>query len=348
MDMRNVLSFKMDDNNDIQSCYNKCKKEKRYRCAFTFDQVKYLEQEFKKSRYVGVVNRKEISKVLNISERAIKIWFQNRRMREKKDFGKEFQHNQEIREKKIVDNKAMRSDITLEQTRSKTGLIDNYFNNIEQVSNSIMNNKEIGTYNRPDTTVSSPRVPNNNTPNIGGTNVTGKISIELLNKYKNNVPVESIVKTSKCNDTRQKEVEVRVCNSSVPLLTSTVTSHQPPKTRTHKPTGYVPILSQSHYQQPCLAAGSIIWKAVNSTEMATVMPVRDFAVMHQQSIPYPVTRNHNVQKNKCFCNCHNIQVSHRENCIPFVEENQMSQAQYVLVPFHKNPVPYASPIYKEC
>ncbi|CAH0723815.1 unnamed protein product, partial [Brenthis ino] len=63
------------------------KKSKRFRSAFTTEQVNYLENEFKKFPYIGSANRKEIADILNISERAVKIWFQNRRMREKKENG---------------------------------------------------------------------------------------------------------------------------------------------------------------------------------------------------------------------------------------------------------------------
>uniref|UniRef100_A0A2A4ISU8 Homeobox domain-containing protein n=1 Tax=Heliothis virescens TaxID=7102 RepID=A0A2A4ISU8_HELVI len=61
------------------------KKVKRFRSAFTTDQVNYLEKQFKKFPYIGNAQRKEVAIALNIPERAVKIWFQNRRMKEKKE-----------------------------------------------------------------------------------------------------------------------------------------------------------------------------------------------------------------------------------------------------------------------
>nr|XP_026485603.1 homeobox protein DBX2-like [Vanessa tameamea] len=61
------------------------KKSKRYRSAFTTEQINYLEKEFRKFPYIGNTNRKEVANILDISERAVKIWFQNRRMKEKRE-----------------------------------------------------------------------------------------------------------------------------------------------------------------------------------------------------------------------------------------------------------------------
>lgn len=71
----------------ISSSFVKCssKRGKRFRSAFTTEQVNYLETEFRKYPYIGNARRKDVAHVLNIPERAVKIWFQNRRMKEKKD-----------------------------------------------------------------------------------------------------------------------------------------------------------------------------------------------------------------------------------------------------------------------
>ncbi|XP_028026273.1 homeobox protein SMOX-3-like [Bombyx mandarina] len=61
------------------------KKSKRIRSAFTTEQINYLENEFKKSHYISAVQRKEIANIVNVPEKVIKIWFQNRRMKEKKE-----------------------------------------------------------------------------------------------------------------------------------------------------------------------------------------------------------------------------------------------------------------------
>lgn len=61
------------------------KKPKRIRTAFTSQQMMELEQEFSRTRYLDRPRRLELAVQLNLNERTIKIWFQNRRMKEKKD-----------------------------------------------------------------------------------------------------------------------------------------------------------------------------------------------------------------------------------------------------------------------
>ncbi|CAH2040425.1 unnamed protein product, partial [Iphiclides podalirius] len=61
------------------------KKHKRVRTAFTSQQMMELEQEYARTRYLDRSRRIELADILHLNERTIKIWFQNRRMKEKKD-----------------------------------------------------------------------------------------------------------------------------------------------------------------------------------------------------------------------------------------------------------------------
>lgn len=59
-------------------------RRKRTRTAYTSQQLLRLEKEYQNNRYVSRQRRTELSAEINIHDSKVKIWFQNRRMKDKK------------------------------------------------------------------------------------------------------------------------------------------------------------------------------------------------------------------------------------------------------------------------
>ncbi|GJQ82751.1 hypothetical protein Trydic_g19760 [Trypoxylus dichotomus] len=75
--------FSSEDSSDYKS---EDERKKRPRTAFTAAQIKSLEAEFERNKYLSVAKRCQLSKTLKLTETQIKIWFQNRRTKWKRKY----------------------------------------------------------------------------------------------------------------------------------------------------------------------------------------------------------------------------------------------------------------------
>ncbi|XP_070707171.1 homeobox protein pnx [Pempheris klunzingeri] len=60
-------------------------KSRRIRTAFSLEQLQVLERSFQRCHYLSVLERHSIASALRLSETQVKIWFQNRRTKWKKE-----------------------------------------------------------------------------------------------------------------------------------------------------------------------------------------------------------------------------------------------------------------------
>ncbi|GBP39770.1 Homeobox protein DBX2 [Eumeta japonica] len=124
---------------------------------YSTQQIQYLEDVYSRQRYISKIDRQAITRHLNLGDRQVKIWFQNRRMKSKREM-----------EEKVLSrtpDESAKSDATLESRSSDASdhVFSDIMTTIQDDVGTENSNYQLPTYTPPrqEQFISSTYCPNN-------------------------------------------------------------------------------------------------------------------------------------------------------------------------------------------
>ncbi|XP_050667246.1 uncharacterized protein LOC126966970 [Leptidea sinapis] len=309
-------------------------KSRRYRSAFTTDQITYLENQFRKFPYIGTGNRKDIADALNMPERAVKIWFQNRRMKEKRFGNREiiYEYHNKFESDKST-NKPLHNAYHLQSTNDQflnvppPLKINDTSSNITKVENEIRivrNKVNKDTKDVTDNEITALTNSLQTSPESSNVNYQ-TIKNEKCNKkvFKQSSHLEK-----NCNEKEYTKVQEVPHDLSRPKVSQEEQAiYEEHLTKKPSESGYVPIYlqnSEAQYGSNMLFKPIKVFPCVVNTNSMQNLYNRGPHIVMNQGI---------LRNNNCQCDCHAPQ---------YVTEVR-EQGQYI--PVFPLPYPYSSTEY---
>ncbi|XP_032516085.2 homeobox protein ceh-8-like [Danaus plexippus] len=303
------------------------KKTRRFRSAFTTDQIKYLEKQFQKFPYIESGSRRAIASVLNIPERTVKFWFQNRRMKEKKEslIKDLVGEGQSKINGNLIDDKM---DVKTFNYQSHSGHLSyqlkpilvcpdktdssssNVINCSKEFSKSVHEKQSIEGRN-----LENVKILQSNLIKAEPTHINGTTNVNLLRKNicgtklpTRNMPVNQKLKNIKAKD--RNPMDYKLKSSSNPEVCQQY-YYQIPNDQSYAAFRVNPLI-----QHPS-APGNIVWRPVNTLSVVPNI-INPSQMMAYDNRYLPLKQN--LPKDQCKCNC---KINNTQEMSPYIPYNDI-------------------------
>lgn len=296
------------------------KKIKRFRSSFTTEQTNCLEREFKKVQYISNTQRKEIADALNISESAVKIWFQNRRMKNKKEYCGNIYQEHSSRKMWKLPNTRLTTSNTVQLINDKTTYFEpsnetNINNELNSNDDSKTNSQKINIKDTVNLEDDVHKFQTNDYSLLVQNSKELSNNMKLMNDFCENKDKIGIrqQKLSLTNDLHPK------CHQDMPQDLS-LKRQKPSQTENLKPE--LTHLTSNLCPNTYIQHNGILWQPINVVPMVATGSTLSLPIYNSSNV---FTNEQNVQKGKCSCDCY-VQMPH----VPMVLQQNVTSPQFII------------------